>query len=141
MTLFRYTPYDGSTHPFTMGLQLCDPENWIEIDETFTEQLTQKNDLLDQQPEAVYQRTSGSLKAEGEVLDMLLDYLPKRFPEIYAYKDGIISVKPQTKSFRVCDFSETPLKLAGQLVQEDFCIIQPTDRSHKLTAACLCFPS
>ena len=30
-----HTPYDGTSRPFTIGLKPLDPENWIEIDDTY----------------------------------------------------------------------------------------------------------
>ncbi|MCI5046524.1 MAG: DUF3445 domain-containing protein [Aquisalinus sp.] len=141
MSQFRYTPYDGSTRPFTMGLHRCDVGEWIEIDGNFADQLAQKSRLLIDDPDAVYQRIPSAFDAEQEVLDMLRRYLLQRFPEIYTYKNDSISIKPQGTSFSVADFEKVPLKLAGQLVQEDLCIIQPFEKGYRLASACLCFPS
>ena len=141
MSNFRYTPYDGSARPFTMGLHLCAPEDWIEIDDKLLEQLARKAALLSKNREDVYSSLPGAHDAEHEVLDVLVQHLSQNFPDIYTYKEGEVSIKPTGQTYRLGDFDDAPLTLAGRLVQEDFCIIQQADESHVLSAACLCFPS
>ena len=48
-------------------------------------------------------------------------------------------IRPDGVSVEI-DLNE-PMTFLGRLVQNDFCILQKTDKEHVLTAAALCFPA
>ena len=78
---FAHTPYDGSSKPFTVGLMPLDPNDWIEPDDRFAEQMAEKDRLFAGAARApVFLAEADTHAAQAEVLEMLRSYLPQRFP-------------------------------------------------------------
>ena len=50
----KHTPFDGSAHPFGIGLRPLDLANWIEVDDKLEEYLSEKHRLLAVMPEKVW---------------------------------------------------------------------------------------
>ena len=123
-----YVPIDGKPFALTMGLRSLNLENWIEIDQHCESELGKKKDLLTNNHSQVFAALPEGLHGSQETLDLLVDYLPKRFPELYP--------SPITT-----DESLHPLEAASLLVQEDLVVMSPRDDQWVLTAACVCFPS
>lgn len=123
-----YIPVNGEPFAVTMGLRAMDPEAWIEIDEHYESEISQKLELLATRHDEVFGALDRGLIASQEVLDKLLDFLPRRFPDRFNFD---LSVDPNLH----------PLDAAARLVQEDLAIMSPIDGQWVLTAASLCFPS
>lgn len=72
-----------------------------------------------------------SLPAQAECLEMLLDYLPKRYPQLYRVAgDGdarTISVATTGETHAVADFAACPLELCARIVQEDLVLMRASD--------------
>ncbi|CAE7652953.1 unnamed protein product [Symbiodinium sp. CCMP2592] len=76
----------------------------------------------------------GSIEAQAEVLEMLLEYLPRRYPNCFRVSHGSVKFGPDTvvttsaydwhAEYRVGDFSESPIELASRLVCEDLVVLQ-----------------
>src|SRR3546814_13434577 len=77
----RYAPYDKGRFQFTLGIRELDPAEWIEIDDQYAPQLAEKRRLLAERPGEVSGAVPGSLWAQAECLDMLLDHLARHPPE------------------------------------------------------------
>ena len=71
----------------------------------------------------------------------MLDYLPKHHPDLYQRNNDEIKIRPIGQSYRISDYEEQPLLLAGKLVQDDLCLIRVGEDGPVLVAANLCFPS
>ena len=67
--------------PFTIGLKPLDLDDWIEIDHTFDAQLREKRRIYASASRQGLRRRRRHRDAQREVLDLLLEHLPKRFPE------------------------------------------------------------
>lgn len=141
MTTKLHRSYDGADPPFTIGLRALDPGGWIEADEFLVEQLDEKDRLFAEHHGDVFQAEDDTVKAQREVLDELLTYLPVRYPEMYALEAGSITVLPQGKHYVIADFDDRPLELAARLVQDDLVLMRKDEGRHRLVAAALCFPS
>ncbi|MEE9330535.1 MAG: DUF3445 domain-containing protein [Parvularculaceae bacterium] len=141
MSEFTYTPYDGSAQPFTMGLRPLDPAAWIEIDHHYTDHLIEKHRLYTDKQEAVFAALPASLPAQDECLRLLIAHLKSHFTDRFEISDTQIFTRDGRFTWVIEDFTDTPLALAGQLVQEDFCLIDPHAAEPILVAASLCFPS
>jgi hypothetical protein len=76
-----------------------------------------------------------------ELLELLLDHLPTRFPEHYRRSGGRIDNLATGEGFEIAAWAEAPLALAGRLVQEDLCLMQASPEGYRLVAAVLCFPA
>ncbi|WP_115419242.1 DUF3445 domain-containing protein [Ensifer sp. M14] len=133
----KHTPYDGSSKPFTIGLTQLDPDRWIEPDDQIQHYLNQKAHLLAQSRGAVFVAEDGTEQAQNEVLQILSDYLPTRYPDIYCRQDNLMIVGGS----RVALSGDDALVIAGSLIQDDLAIMQRSDRGWRLGAAYIAFPS
>jgi hypothetical protein len=82
----------------------------------------------------------GTEAAQGEVLTLLADYLPERYPDIYQRLGPQIDILPAFRRVRM-DQPYPPLLIAGGLVQEDLALMRRGDDGWRLAAGHLCFPS
>lgn len=138
---FLHTPYDGSKRPFTVGLAPLDLAEWIEPDGNLSAHLEEKERLFGGSQAPVFLAEPDTTASQAEVLALLLDYLPKRFPEIYSSNGGEIRIIPAGKTYLKEDYANAPLLLAARLVQEDLVIMRKGDDGYRLAAASLSFPS
>jgi hypothetical protein len=134
-----YTPYDGSSQPFTIGLQQLDPDRWIEPDADLGPQLAEKQQILEQYGDLVFRAETGTEAAQQEVLDTLADYLLTHHPALYR-RDGERMHAAGT-AVELGDASAPPLQRAGLLVQDDLVIMRKGDAGWRIAAAFLAFPS
>mmetsp|Transcript_13471 Transcript_13471/g.26665 ORF Transcript_13471/g.26665 Transcript_13471/m.26665 type:complete len:482 (-) Transcript_13471:1403-2848(-) len=82
-----------------------------------------------------FQAEPVSVEAQRELLDMFLDYLPRRYPDLYAVSgegdEATVTVIPWGRTFRVSDWLHAPLELCERIVQEDLVLVRevPSDSS------------
>jgi dimethylamine monooxygenase subunit A len=137
----RYRPFLDGPWRLAMGLKALDLREWIEIDEDGADQLAERRRLLDQRRDEVLGALPESAAGQAEVLELLLDHLPQRFPERYRRADGELANLVTGERFELAAWRDAPLELAGRLVQEDLCLMQSGGPAYRLVAAVLCFPS
>lgn len=141
-TPFSHTPYDGSTRPFSVGLQPLDLADWIEPDARLAEQLDEKERLLAGGGEApVLLAEEGTESAQQEVLDLLSQHLPNRFPDLYRREGTAIRILPTGRVIDLAEPGDIPLARAARLVQEDLILMRASPQGYRLVAGALCFPS
>jgi hypothetical protein len=138
---FAHTPYDGSARPFAVGLIPLDLAAWIEHDSRFAADLARKEELLAGAGAPVLMSEEGTHAAQQEVLDLLADHLPRRFPEAYAREDARMRVKPSGTVIDIDAPGDVPLAAAARLVQEDLILMRKGETGYRMVAAALCFPS
>jgi dimethylamine monooxygenase subunit A len=132
----NFTPYDGSTKPFTIGLKPLDPADWIDIDDEFDLYLTEKRRLYAAETQNVLVAEAGTEDAQYEVLDLVTQHLtslPKREsgPHIFtARQDSGFVNQPWAA-----------LAAAGLMVQDDLVLMRNSPQGWRLVAASLCFPA
>lgn len=134
-----YTPYDGSSKPFTIGLLQLEPERWIEPDADLAEQVLLKRELVAEHGEHVLRAEADTEAAQQEVLDLLTDYLPQHHPAHYSL-DGTHMTAAGVDA-DIADAGMMPLHRAGLLVQDDLVIMRKGDDGWRIAAAFLAFPS
>jgi hypothetical protein len=134
-----YTPYDGSSKPFTIGLLQLEPERWIEPDGDLAEQVLLKRALVAEHGELVLRAEPGTGAAQQEVLEMLADYLPAHHCQHYR-SDGSRMVVAGIGT-EIADESMLPLHRAGLLLQDDLVLMRKGDNGWRIAAAFLAFPS
>lgn len=65
----------------------------------------------------------GSLPAQRECLEMLLEYLPQRYPQLYSLEgngtdaSSALTVHPTGERHVVGDYADCPLEMAARVVQ------------------------
>lgn len=139
---FSHTPYDGSTRPFSVGLQPLDLADWIEPDARLAEQLDEKERLLAGGGEApVLLAEDDTQDAQQEVLDLLAAHLPHRFPDLYRREGEAIRILPAGRTVALSGSDDIPLGRAARLVQEDLILMRASPQGYRLAAGALCFPS
>jgi hypothetical protein len=134
------TPYDGSSPLFRIGTKPLDPADWLAPDAAMAAQLAEKAKLLAQRRDAVFGELAGSRQAQAELLALLADHLPRRFPELWRHSSAGIEVIPANETIDLTA-SGSPLQIAEKLVQDDLLILQRDETGWRLSAASLCFPS
>lgn len=139
MTKPAHTPYDGSSQPFTIGLKPLDLHDWIEVDDHLPAYLDEKAERNRTMLDRVFAEDTVSRGAQSEVLHLLGEHLPARFPETYRRDGDAIAILPTGRIVTLG--SEPPLLAAASLVQEDLVIMQRGESGWYLAAASLCFPS
>ena len=139
--MVRYRPFLDGPWRLAMGIKALDLQEWIEIDERFAAQLAVRRQLLDEERSAVLAALPESGPGQRELLALLLDHLPQRFPGQFRRADGAIENSATGERFALAAWDEAPLELAGRLVQEDLCLMQRGDAGYRLVAAVLCFPA
>ncbi len=140
MPAFAHTPYDGSHKPFTIGMSLLDPTDWIEPDEHLARHLARKDELFAADREIVFREEPETRGAQTEVLALLAEFLPARFPDIWRLGGSRMDILPAGRTIDLAG-DEPPLLIASRLVQEDLCLMRDGPGGYRLAAASLCFPS
>lgn len=133
------TPYDGSSKLFQIGLKPLDPAEWIDVDDTLAAQLAEKNRILTAYPVETFVAEADTEDAQAELLALLADHLPTRFPQVYRREGDAIAILPSGN--RVDLGATPPLLTAARLVAEDLVILRKRDAGWTLVAAALTFPS
>lgn len=135
-----HTPYDGSAKLFQIGLKPLDPAEWIDVDDRLPAYLDEKERLASTHPAEVFAAEPGTETAQAEVLAMLAEHLPARFPDIYRRVGDAIEIVPASRRVQL-NAPTLPLQIAASLVQEDLVILQKGEAGWCVGAASLCFPS
>jgi hypothetical protein len=138
---FTHTPYTGSYKPFTIGMNLLDPQDWIEVDAKLPDYLKEKSRLLAADRDTVFREEPETRAAQQEVLDLLLAHLPQRFPDIYRRDERWMEVVPSGVQVDVEDESEAPFVRATRLIQEDLVLMRKGEGGYRFAAGSVSFPS
>ena len=75
------TPYDGSSKLFQIGLKPLDLSEWIDADERLAADLAEKERLAAEHWDEVFAAEAGTEASQAEVLALLVEHLPARFPD------------------------------------------------------------
>ena len=136
-----YLPFEAGPHRMLMGLVARHPDELIEIDETYPAEVAERRALLDGRHGEVFAAYAVSEQARREVLDRFAAVLPARYPDWFAWHGDRLCNRLTGEAWNLAHPPCDPLELAGRLVQEDLCLIQPTSAGPVLQAAVLCAPS
>lgn len=138
-----YTPFRAGSYRLGMGLTPLDLHDWIEPDARMAVELAEKERLLRERHGDVFIALPEAAGSAAEVLELLVSYLPDRFPTLYRRVGDQIENRVTRQQWQVTLHGLHPLDLAGRLVQEDLCLMQldtDTDQ-YRLVGASVCFPT
>src|SRR4051812_27247854 len=138
---FDYLPFADGPYRMTMGLVALKPADWIEIDSRYAAEIALRKSLLEERRDEVLGALPGSEAACREVLDQLAGFLPERFPDWFERAGTELVNRLSGDRWTLEGDVPDPLDVAGQLVQEDLCILQEVEGELRLTAGVLCFPN
>ncbi len=133
-------PYDLSARLFQIGTRPLDPADWLAPDAAMTAQLAEKQRLWQTHSGAVFAETPHSRPAQTELLALLANYLPERFPALWQRENGDIHVLPTGERIALGG-DASPLLTAARLVQDDLLLLERDADGWRLTAGALFFPS
>jgi hypothetical protein len=137
---FTHTPWDGSDPAFRIGLKPLDLANWLEADNQLEFFLSEKERIVAAHGDGVFRAEPGSEEAQAEVLALIADHLPRRYPDLYVRDTAEMRIAAR-RVVQLDDISRPPLAIAASLVQEDLVLMRRGERGWRLVAASLCFPS
>ncbi|KAL8290009.1 hypothetical protein RQP46_002948 [Phenoliferia psychrophenolica] len=106
----------------TMAHQPMEINNWIEIDKDYLRDVNMKKAVIAEHKERVLNSLPENDDAAGELLETLVDYLPKRYPMLFETLPGGIWNKVTDEKWPNVDKLQgvEALKVASTLVQDDF---------------------
>ncbi|KAI5852469.1 alpha-1,2-mannosyltransferase [Morchella snyderi] len=146
-----YRPFKGGPYFLSMGLKPLSAEDWIELDKTYLDRLAYKRHLFSRERSETIQSLPGSEDASYESLEMLVDFLPKRYPGMFEKTErGIINLVTGEdwdlrRGSKVWKEKTHPLEVMGLLSTEDWVIMQKDTQGggdeYHLRAGAVCFPS
>ncbi len=110
--------------------------DWLIVDEVYAPQMAERLRLLEGCREAVVQLDPAALPAAQELLAMVVEQLSARSD--FGLGEGRM-LCPDGREVVLDD--ARPLETLGQLVQEDFCLLERRGEEAVLTGAVLCFPA
>ncbi|XP_057301858.1 uncharacterized protein LOC130636220 [Hydractinia symbiolongicarpus] len=132
----------GKTKMHTKSLKL---EDWVRIDKSYPEQMCLKQKVIKEHKEQVFVSNDDehAQECKWELFELLVEYLPRRFPDIFELKEGCIFNKVLDDCISTSrDDPEDPLLRTGRLTQEDWVIIEWSDdeQGYVLTSGIVYFP-
>ncbi|MCT4557339.1 MAG: DUF3445 domain-containing protein [Pelagimonas sp.] len=128
-------PYDVSPRKLP-GIQPLALQDWLMVDDAYGGQMAVRRALLQTRRQDVLRLSDPARPAARELLQHVADHLPRGFVrdanQVTCPDGAVISWN-----------EEDPLGTLGQILQEDFCILEkpPGTDEHVLTGAVLCFPA
>ncbi len=136
-----YLPFEGGRFRLAMGLMPLAQHDWIETDAAFAADLAAKRALFDERRDEVFAALPEAATAAAELLAMLAHHLPRHHGDIFQRSGDRLVSLATGEQWDWARPAYHPLELAGRLVQEDFCLLAPTDGRYRLVGAALCAPS
>ncbi len=124
-----------------MALQSRSVDALVEIDERYPAEMAERQGLLSAQHGEVFAAEPGSEAARAEVLAVLTGLLPRVYPDWFVREGVMLHNRLTGEAWDLDHQVHDPLELAGGLVQEDLCLIDPSGPQPVLSAAILCAPS
>lgn len=126
------------TSLFKIAAKPLDLTDWLDPDAAMPVQLAEKTRLREKRFSEIFAELPESHPAQAELLALLADYLPARFPHLWQKRPEGLLVVPTGE---VVPLAGNPLLQAAKLVQDDLLILTRAEAGWRLTAASLSFPS
>lgn len=136
-----HLPFQPGPYRMSMDLTAAPECAWFEIDERYPNEMRQRRALLAERHNDVFAALPESNPACAEALTCIAAHLRRIHPGWFQGDAGRLINALTHEDWTLTPWPCDPLELAGRLVQEDLCIVQPGDNGPRLTAAVLCFPS
>lgn len=126
------------TSLFKIAAKPLDLADWFDPDAAMAAQLAEKARLGAKKLPEIFAELLESRPAQAELLALLADYLPARFPHLWQKRPEGLLVIP---TGQVVPLAGNPLLQAAKLVQDDLLVLSRAEAGWRLTAASLSFPS
>ncbi len=136
-----YLPFEPGPWRMAMGLLAAPISALFEIDGDYAEQMALRRRLLAERPAEVFAALPESAAARRAMLELAAAHLPEHHPQWFARAGSRLVNRLTGEEWDLALPPCDPLELAGRLVQEDLCLLEPDPAGPRLTAAVLCFPT
>jgi hypothetical protein len=127
--------------PFSVGLSAMNAEDWLLVDVHHVEQVREKQRLLDERRDQVFQARPDTVQAQAELAELVSGFLQQKYPQAYERQGNTLHIHPAGISLDMPAYEEAPLELAARIAQEDFVIMRKGPQGYYMAAAAVCFPS
>lgn len=124
---FRYFPLDGTDFRLTMGLQALRDRSFLDIDNQYAKDITEKRRLLGDYRDQVFAETAGTDQAQQHIYRLISEDLATHHSRVTPAET--LGEEP------------SPLAQAALMVQEDLVLMREAPEGYILAAACVCFPT
>lgn len=143
-------PFKEDTYRYSNNSVLMERPISVEITPSYKEELMLKRSLLNSNPERCYQSLPHTLRAQWEMVELVIEHLTGEYPEYFAvdktgnnwtFENKILG---EEHSFTFGDdksLAYQPLDFIGRHVQEDLILMMQRDDDLFLDAGQLCFPA
>ena len=81
--MLTYLSFADEKRRMSRGSKALNQQEWIEIDQHFVEELTLKDNLLNNHYSHIFANLPASQTNQQEILDLLINYLLDHFPQYY----------------------------------------------------------
>jgi hypothetical protein len=123
-------PIEGKArYKMNMGLRRMDSKNWLTIDKNYVKEHQVRSELLEKEKDRVIRCLSGSEAACTEVLEVVVEHLTQRYPEVFriGMRDGkrtiFITATGETFQITKPHSGMCPLEIAARLSMEDLSVL------------------
>ncbi len=134
-----WLPFAPGPYRPAMGLIARPPADLTAFGADYPPQMAERRALLDHRRTEVFGALPGSEAARREALRVIVDHLLADRAPWFATSGAMLENRLTGERWNLAAPDCDPLELAGRLVQEDLCLLDPA--AAVLTAAVLCFPS
>lgn len=133
--------FAGGRYRLAMGLTPLQAEEWLAPGRQMREILAAKRALIATRRDEVFRALPEAEAASLELLQLLAAHLAQHYPATYRRAGKRLVNHADGESWDIAAPSLHALDLAGRLVEEDLCLMQPGDGGYRLAAASLCAPN
>lgn len=135
----RHRPYREAGAAFQIGLRPMDPAAWLETGPDHADFMAAKRARLTGLPPLFFAALPESLPAQAELRDTALAYLLARHADVFCRAGGVIYDRIDGSRHDLA--AQPPLAMLGDLLEEDFILIQRVAGSDLIVAACNAYTS
>ena len=97
--------------------------------------MREKRERLAAYPQRYYRTLPSSLRAQRELHELVVAHLLNDYPERFARAHSVIKCLDTGIEYDSCNHAVEPLLQLGNLIEEDFMLIEEVDGSSRITAA------
>jgi dimethylamine monooxygenase subunit A len=143
-------PFKGNMYRYSNNSIPLDVPISVEITTNYIKEIKLKRQLLNDHPERCFQSLPFTLKAQWEILELILDHLVYYYPDkftltktnsLWTFQNQLLNETHQFKFGDESTLPQQPLDFIGRQVQEDLILMSERDGNLYLDAGQLCFPA
>lgn len=149
MDSFPY-PFKGDVYRYSNNSVPLEEAGCVEVTASYREEVKLKRKLLTEHPERCFQSRPHTLKAQWEIVEMVITHLTTYYPQQFSlernegewtFYNHILEEHTTFTFWDKATLSLEPLDFIGRHVQEDLIFMMQRDGDLYMDAGQLCFPA